>query len=149
MSNDEFEAWLPSMRDEYAKSMTQHGGLPEPVAISKAAADVEGLFPSGRPSPDQSVFVIEVKGTRVGELWLGRRGDGIRPASLWVFDIHVEERHRGLGYGKAAMKLAENEARRRGLDRISLNVFGGNRPARNLYHSLGYEETAVVMFKTV
>jgi len=77
------------------------------------------------------------------------RRDGTDPDALWVFDVHIEEAHRGHGYGKAAMLLAEDEARRRGLDRVSLNVFGGNRIARNLYCSLGYEEAAVVMPKAV
>jgi ribosomal protein S18 acetylase RimI-like enzyme len=43
--------------------------------------------------------------------------------------------------------LAEDEARRRGLPRMGLNVFGGNDGARRLYRSLGYGEVAVVMRK--
>jgi ribosomal protein S18 acetylase RimI-like enzyme len=45
------------------------------------------------------------------------------------------------------MLLAEDEARRRGLTRIELNVFGGNEVARNLYRSLGYVETSAQMAK--
>jgi ribosomal protein S18 acetylase RimI-like enzyme len=45
------------------------------------------------------------------------------------------------------MLLAEAEARRRSLARIGLNVFGGNEVARNLYRSLGYTETAIIMHK--
>ena len=45
------------------------------------------------------------------------------------------------------MMLAEDEARRRGLDTVTLNVFGGNEPARGLYRALGYDETAVFMTK--
>jgi hypothetical protein len=33
------------------------------------------------------------------------------------------------------------------IDRIALNVFGGNGPARDLYRSLGYREAAVFMEK--
>jgi ribosomal protein S18 acetylase RimI-like enzyme len=47
------------------------------------------------------------------------------------------------------MVFAEEEARRRGLDRVVLNVFGRNEVARRLYRSLGYEENAVAMSKTV
>jgi ribosomal protein S18 acetylase RimI-like enzyme len=47
------------------------------------------------------------------------------------------------------MLLAEAEARRRGYNRIGLNVFGGNDVARKLYRSLGYAENAIVMSKTV
>jgi ribosomal protein S18 acetylase RimI-like enzyme len=149
MWDGEFESWLPWIRAEYARGMSEHGGLPERIASEKAAADIAGLFPDGHASPDQSVFVIEADGMRVGELWVTTRSDGTHPAALWVFHVHVEEAHRGLGYGKAAMVLAEDEARRRGLDRVSLNVFGGNRIARRLYRSLGYDEAAVVMSKVV
>jgi ribosomal protein S18 acetylase RimI-like enzyme len=67
--------------------------------------------------------------------------------SLWIYDVHVQERYRGRGYGKEAMLLAETEGRRRGFDRIGLNVFGGNEVARSLYRSLGYTESAVIMRK--
>ena len=50
-------------------------------------------------------------------------------------------------YGKAAMVFAEEEALRRGHDRVALNVFGGNEVARSLYRSLGYDENAVSMSK--
>jgi RimJ/RimL family protein N-acetyltransferase len=36
-----------------------------------------------------------------------------------------------------------------GLDRIELNVFGHNERARGLYRSLGYDELAVLMGKTL
>jgi ribosomal protein S18 acetylase RimI-like enzyme len=45
------------------------------------------------------------------------------------------------------MQFAEEEAKRRGLSKIELNVFGGNDVARGLYRSLGYHETAVYMVK--
>ena len=61
--------------------------------------------------------------------------------------MEIGEEHRGRGYGRAAMLLAEEEARRRGLNRIELNVFGGNTIARNLYRSLGYVETSAQMAK--
>jgi ribosomal protein S18 acetylase RimI-like enzyme len=41
----------------------------------------------------------------------------------------------------------EREAARRGLHHLSLNVFGGNAPARGLYNSLGWAETAITMTK--
>jgi len=63
--------------------------------------------------------------------------------------LKIEEQERGRGYGRAAMELAEKEARRRGLERLELNVFGDNHAARSLYRSLGYREAAVIMTKRV
>ena len=45
------------------------------------------------------------------------------------------------------MRFVEDEARRRGVSGIALNVFGGNEAARSLYRSLGYKEFAAAMRK--
>ena len=37
----------------------------------------------------------------------------------------------------------------RPVDRIELNVLGGNETARGLYRSLGYDDVAVYMGKTI
>jgi len=66
---------------------------------------------------------------------------------LFVYDISIDPRFQGRGYGRATMTLAEGEARARGISRLELNVFGGNDVARGLYRSLGYVETAVQMAK--
>ena len=105
-------------------------------------------MPDAQPSSDQFVFVVEADGESVGELWVAER-DGDLGRGLWIYDVQIEEAHRGRGYGKEAMLLAEEEARRRGLNRVALNVFGGNAAARGLYQSLGYVETAVLMSKHV
>ena len=47
------------------------------------------------------------------------------------------------------MQLLEGEVRAQGLDRIMLNVFGGNEQARALYRSLGYDVAAVHMSKAL
>jgi ribosomal protein S18 acetylase RimI-like enzyme len=67
----------------------------------------------------------------------------------WVFEIEIEPAFRGHGYGRAAMRLAEAEARSRGMTSLGLNVHGQNTVARSLYESLGYEVTAVQMKKLV
>ena len=149
MRDDEFAAWLPQVRDGYAQSMIDHGGFTPEAARAKAKADTEQLFPGGRPSAEQLVFVVEADTAPVGELWLAKRDDMSGRPCLFVYDVHVDEAHQGRGYGKAAMLFAEEEARRRGVDRVALNVFGRNEVARRLYRSLGYEENAVAMSKTV
>jgi GNAT superfamily N-acetyltransferase len=149
MRDDEFGDWLPKARSGYAIEMVQNGGVSPDAARAKAAADTRRTFPGGRPSPDQSVFVIEADGAPVGELWLAERRGDLEGDNLWVFNLRIDEVQRGRGYGRAAMLLAEDEARRRGLSRVALNVFGGNRTARNLYQSLGYEENAITMIKTL
>lgn len=148
MRDDEFEAWFRQMRDGYAEAMIDDGGFPPESATSRAAAQMEELFPGERPSAEQLVFVIEADGEPVGDLWLCERDDALQPC-LFVYDVRLREEARGHGYGKAAMLFAEEEARRRGRTRIALNVFGRNEVARALYRSLGYEENAIAMSKTL
>jgi ribosomal protein S18 acetylase RimI-like enzyme len=149
MTDDEFVAWLPQMRDSYAQAMIDDAGFTPEAAAEKAAADMGQLFPEGNPSAEQLVFVIEADGEPVGELWLAERADMSGHPCLFVYDIHVRGSQQGRGYGRAAMLFAEDEARRRGVDRVALNVFGRNAVARGLYRSLGYEENAVAMSKIV
>jgi ribosomal protein S18 acetylase RimI-like enzyme len=65
----------------------------------------------------------------------------------FIYNIVVDEPYRRRGYGREAMKLAEQEARRNGLHALALNVFGHNRVAHDLYLSLGYRETSIRMKK--
>lgn len=148
MTDDEFAVWLPTAVAGYAEDMARNGGAPAAAAQAKAEHDTEHLFPGGQPSVDQQVFVLEAEGERVGELWVSEVERDFRRV-LWVFDIHIQECSRGQGFGRAAMRLAETEARRRGLTHVALNVFGGNEPARRLYRSLGFAEDAVSMSKAV
>jgi ribosomal protein S18 acetylase RimI-like enzyme len=149
MSAGEFEPWLFRIRDGYADSMMRHAGVREEAARVKAAADTESAFPEGRLADGQSVFVVEADGDPVGVLWVAERATDVDGRALFVYAIDIDEEHRGRGLGRAVMLLAEDEARRRGIERIALNVFGGNEVARNLYRSLGYAEEAVYMGKTV
>jgi GNAT superfamily N-acetyltransferase len=146
MQEDEFAVWLPLMRERYAADMVENAGMSEERATAKAAEDTELLFPDGALSAKHSIYVIEADGEPAGELWLTEREETLEPC-LFVYEVRVDERFRGRGYGRAAMLFAEDEARRRGIDLVALNVFGGNVVARGLYRSLGYEENAVAMSK--
>jgi GNAT superfamily N-acetyltransferase len=148
MRDDEFADWLPAMRRRYTDDMVHDAGLSAERADVKATEDIERLFPGGTPSDEQLVFVVEAEGETVGDLWLAERDDSFQRC-IFIFDIRLDESQRGKGYGKAAMLFAEEEARRRGFDTVALNVFGRNATARNLYRSLGYEENAVAMSKTL
>ncbi|HXY85925.1 MAG TPA: GNAT family N-acetyltransferase [Gaiellaceae bacterium] len=148
MSEAEFADWLPRARNDFADELVGYGGADPDAARAKALRDSEALFPGSAPSPEQLVFVVEADGERVGELWVGERvGDLRRGAFVW--NVRIDERHRGRGYGRGAMLLAEAVARQRGLTHIALNVTGDNAIARGLYRSLGYKETFVTMEKVL
>ena len=143
MEEEEFVAWLPLLRDDYAEDLVRDYGMSAEKARAQAVAEIDGHRSAGH-----SVFVIEVEREPVGHLWLVERRDAYEP-TLVVYDIDVDESYRGRGYGKAAMVFAEEEARRRGLTRIALHVGARNDRARNLYRSLGFEENEVAMSKPI
>jgi ribosomal protein S18 acetylase RimI-like enzyme len=148
MTGDEFAVLVPLLREAFARDLVRDYGMSEDTAKAKAVADIELPLPGAGWPAGHSVFVVEVDNERVGHLWLAERRDADEQ-SLFVYDIEIDERHRGRGYGKAAMVFAENEARRRGLARVALHVGGRNAIARNLYRSLGYEENNVAMSKRI
>lgn len=149
MPDDALGEWRANAEAHYLAERIAAGDTPEYAA--KRVAQSQEYFPDGRPAEGQLVFQVverdEIGGeTVVGALWIGLL-EPEQPAAWWVLDVEIDEEHRGRGYGRAAMRLAEEEARARGGERIGLNVFGPNVVARSLYDSLGYRVTATNMTK--
>ena len=147
MTRAEFDEWLPRQVAGYAALIAASGAMPAQAAREKAERDTARYFGSGAATPGQLVFRIMDGEVSVGWLWLGVPGPDPDPLMAWVFEI--EAAFRGRGYGRAAMRLAEEEARARGMTSLGLNVHGQNMVARSLYDSLGYEVTAMQMKKTL
>ena len=145
----EFNEWLPHQVTEYAELITASGAMPAKAALEKAEQDIARYFGRGTDTPGQLVFRVVAGQVAVGWLWLGVPGPQPDPFMAWVFKIEIEPAFRGRGYGRAAMRLAEDEARVRGMKSLGLNVHGQNVVARSLYESLGYETTALQMKKPV
>jgi ribosomal protein S18 acetylase RimI-like enzyme len=144
MTGEVLAAWLERSRTDYVAERMDAGDSAA-EAESNAAAAHERLMPGGNPAPGQLIGRVLGPDGAVGHLWLGPAGTD--PARWWVWDVAIEPEFRGRGFGRAAMELADRLARANGARTIGLNVFGRNTVARNLYASLGYEESAVVMRK--
>lgn len=138
-SQDEFEQWLPRQEDAYAREIAESGAMPAAAAAEKARLDTARRFSSGLCSPGQVLFRLMAGDQPVGWLWLNVPALNGDPLMAWVNDIEVDPGYRGRGYGRAAMLLAEHEARARGMTSLGLNVHGQNTVARSLYDSLGYQ----------
>jgi ribosomal protein S18 acetylase RimI-like enzyme len=143
---DEFADFVAASKAGYAHDIAQHGGFSQEFARQKAEADFATILPAGLETAGHAIFVLEADGARVGVLWVAEREVGARQV-LFIYDIEIDPAFRGRGLGRAAMLLAEDQARQRGISRIALNVFGGNDVARGLYRSLGYVESSVQMAK--
>jgi ribosomal protein S18 acetylase RimI-like enzyme len=149
MTHAEFEAWLPRQVAGYAAMIAASGAMPAVAALEKAERDTARYLGNGQVAPGHLVFRIMAGNVPVGWLWLAVPGPDPDPLMAWVFEVEIEPAFRERGYGRAAMRLAEDEARSRGMTSLGLNVHGYNAVARSLYESLGYEVTAMQMKKLV
>ncbi|MEV5546973.1 GNAT family N-acetyltransferase [Streptomyces sp. NPDC052309] len=141
MTQAEYDAWHAHESEQYARTWIERG-VPEAEAYAKARRDHETLLPQGLGTRDMLFSVVEHQGSRVGVLWLALRED-----RAYVFDVEVDEAHRGRGHGRTLMLLAETQAIAAGRRLLGLNVFAGNTAAERLYESLGYETTQSVHYK--
>jgi RimJ/RimL family protein N-acetyltransferase len=150
MTEDEFGPFFEASVARYARENTRSGRWSEDGATSRSRREHEQLLPQGLRSPDQFLRTVRdaATGERVGELWFALRSeDG--PKQVWIFWLGIDAPHRRKGYGAAALRAVEDEARRLGVDRVGLHVFAHNTGARTLYERAGFETTNVVMWKPV
>src|SRR6202521_2854902 len=146
-SAEEYEGWSAAMQAAYVDEIVESGSMSRQAAEEKGRRSTADFLPHGLATPGQLVFRVEVDEQPVGWLWLALRHPSAEPGVGFIYDIALDESVRGRGYGRAAMQLAEGEARRNGLHALALNVFAHNSIARSLYARLGYRETSVQMRK--
>jgi ribosomal protein S18 acetylase RimI-like enzyme len=146
-SAEEYEEWSGAELKGYVDQIVASGSMSREAAEEKGRRDTAESLPDGLATPGQLIFRLEADGQPVGWLWLALRDPRAEAGVGFIYDISVDEAFRGRGYGRAAMQLAEDEARRHDLHALALNVFGHNAIARALYSSLSYAETFVQMRK--
>jgi len=147
MTRAEWDDWIPLQLAGYALLIANSGEMSQADAWAKAAADTARSFHAGYANAGQLVFRLMADAHSVGWLWLAVPGPDRDRLMAWVHSIEVDPAFRGRGYGRAAMMLAEDEARSRGMTSLGLNVHGQNTVARSLYDSLGYDVMALQMKK--
>jgi GNAT superfamily N-acetyltransferase len=110
----------------------------EPDAVT---ATEEGLLGHGfGPNPFYSCLIAEQDGEPAGfalffynySTWLGRPG-------LYLEDLFVEPRFRGLGIGKALLQRVAAIALEKGCGRMQWEVLDWNTPAIDFYRAMGAE----------
>ncbi|WP_329226783.1 GNAT family N-acetyltransferase [Streptomyces sp. NBC_01460] len=140
MTEQEYAAWAATSVGTYTQEWVERG-VPEEQARRKSESDHATNLPDGLATPGMYFHVLVHDGVVVGYVWVARRertdGDDLG----YVFDVEVREEHRGRGYGRALMHLAEDVTLDAGLGELGLHVFTTNTPALRLYESLGYEIT--------
>jgi ribosomal protein S18 acetylase RimI-like enzyme len=148
MTAEEYAAYYDCSIRGFAEQMVEMGGQQDAEAAwAESERQMLMLMPDGLGTEGQHLLVAESEGERVGIVWVGARQD--RADLWWVWDLEIDEGFRGRGLGRAAMLAAEAYVKERGVDRLGLNVFGGNAAAIRLYDDLGYGVDAQQMSKRI
>lgn len=147
ITQDEFDPLIGRTFDAFVAELVNTGQVRPEDAAGESQRQRERLLPQGLDTEHMVMFIGEVDGERIGWLWLALPGAPNHVDSAWVYDIEVDEAHRGKGYGRGLLLAAEDELRARGVYKLGLNVFARNSTAMRLYHGLGFEVVTQQMAK--
>ncbi|MEV5176309.1 GNAT family N-acetyltransferase [Streptomyces flaveolus] len=133
-----------------------HAADEEPLAVLDRAtwSPLHAVMPQPQPPyqpffderhPPQEYLVAEADGRVLGYIRLTHPTPLASNAHvLAVQGFAVADEARGRGVGRALIRAAVAEARRRGARRLTLRVLGHNTPARALYESEGFTVEGVL-----
>jgi ribosomal protein S18 acetylase RimI-like enzyme len=141
MTAAEFGVWYPWAAEDYAREIAQEQHVSPERARERIQRWLAEVLAGGVDTPGHRIEVAEADGVdgRVGYLWFAPK-ETDAGVVCWLYDLWVDEPHRGQGYGRAIMHELEAEARAAGFTRIELNAFASNLRAQSLYGSLGFVE---------
>jgi ribosomal protein S18 acetylase RimI-like enzyme len=146
MTQPEYEAFVERAIPEYAADNVRAGYWSDSEALEKSREGYEKLLPKGVQTENHYLYTLYDADEAVGMVWI-RADLQSSIKSGFIFELYVNEKFRGKGYGKQAMLLIEEKARELGLKSLGLHVFAVNNVARNLYESVGYEVSSLNMTK--
>jgi ribosomal protein S18 acetylase RimI-like enzyme len=144
-SPGDVSVWMAAMWTGYRKELLG-AGMSEEAAAQNIERNRSQLFVGDGLVEGQYVLDVVDNGETVGTLWLSESSPQ-NSGEWFIYDIVVDEAHRGKGLGRLTMLAAEDFVAAHGGTRIALNVFGPNRVARNLYESMDYQVRSVGMYK--
>jgi ribosomal protein S18 acetylase RimI-like enzyme len=149
MTDDDLATRTPALTDDYALDLHRSRGLPLARARVDAQRQLAELLPDGVATHSMLMFAAEADGVAVGWIWIRLPSAPERPDTAWIYEVQIDAEQRGNGHGRAIMLAAEQELARRGVTRLTLNVFGHNTAAIRLYESLGFHTTSQQMAKSI
>lgn len=148
MTPVEFNNYIEIAIREYAEEHVQAGNWSEARSLEASRAEFSALLPDGVASTGQYLFTIvdDSTGAVVGMIWYADRPRAGRPAAF-VYDFRIDEKFRRQGYATWAMYALDEILKARGINQVSLHVFGNNRAAWALYEKVGYQVSDLLMVK--
>jgi ribosomal protein S18 acetylase RimI-like enzyme len=148
MAEAEFKEWQHAIARAFADEQIAAGNWLPGEALELALKGNAALLPQGLATPGMLLLkgVLD-DGTPMGRLWIGLSHPRGIPGCAFLYDIEVDEEHRGAGHGRALLTAGEAVARSYGAGALELNVFGDSTRAIRLYATAGYRVVAQQMRK--
>ncbi|MEY4275548.1 MAG: hypothetical protein RIS26_11 [Actinomycetota bacterium] len=141
MSKPRHDRWAAAIWPVYYEELIQ-AGFSEEVAKRDASPNPENSIEYGKVSPGNHILEVVLEGKDIGNVWLVDQG-----VEWWIYDIEIDEAHRGKGLGRLAMRAIESYVKEHGGTTVWLSVFGFNQTAQTLYLSEGFESARLQMKK--
>jgi ribosomal protein S18 acetylase RimI-like enzyme len=150
MTSSEFEAYIPVLREGYARDRARNLRDSLESQLAEADQQIAGLLPQGVQTPNHFLWHVMAEGEGnsipVGVLWVFLDRAALK---AFIYDIQIDEPYQGKGYGGDTLACLENELRPYAVRQIGLSVFGDNERAFHLYQKAGYYIVATNMQKDV
>jgi GNAT superfamily N-acetyltransferase len=129
----------------------QEGVAPwrDPDAVVRAVTGWVSGSLDAFAAEDRAVFVAEVENGLAGFVTVGTQVHFAGDIDAYVGELVVHPNALRTGVGGALMVAAEDWARARGLERLSLETGAANVTARLFYASLGYADEEVRLSKAL
>lgn len=144
MPNIEFNKYLDKSIKTYTEKKVKSGNWKKDDSLSLPQSEYNKLLPDGINTINNYLFsIIAENNNVVGMIWINKKDSN----SYFIYDICINDKFQGKGYGLMAMTEAENFAKSLGAEKIGLHVFGHNNRSIKLYEKLGYKATKISMSK--
>lgn len=114
------------------ESKTKNGA---PIRGIQSTANPISSFLAKQIDSIKNLELYDANSKKIGDLQLFHES----PTSLNITWLGIKKHDRGKGYAQAAMRMAEDYARKSGMKQLTLEVPGISPDARHIYEKLGFE----------
>ena len=151
MSEGKFNSYFKEASRKYAEEKVKAGNWSKENAFELAKQTMKKLLPEGINTKTHHLYSIYDKESnkRIGIIWFKINENGLSNQQMFLYDILINEKYRGKGFGTQTMEKLEEKAKELKCDKILLHVFGHNNSAIALYKKMGYKITNLMMSKEI
>lgn len=149
MSIADFERFRQSSAVDYVQQCRLTGLPSLATTLTGTFASLDALLPQGPATPGHHLMLLqEQDGKQIGVLWYGEMLEE-ETTSAFLYDLWIDPPWRRRGFARQALKLLQEEIRRRGISSLSLNVFAHNEAAQALYREAGFVASEITMVRSL